>query len=317
MTDASETCLACGAGNPEPVLPYPLSEPRDALVFANRRIARCQRCGLHQITPVPSAAELTTYYREAYRSGERGRAADADRYPYDSPWFLSRGRAVRGFLESSGAWPPDGGAGAVLDIGAGFGHVLFALGEGLPEARLFATEPDPVCAPFLEHVGARVLTASPEGFPAERPDRPFDVIVMTHVLEHLVEPVRALAELSPLLAPGGRLVLEVPHCSPRFAEQWETAPHLSFFEEGSLTACVERAGGRVDRIVVCGPMYERRTWRDWIPPAVRRFLRSHVVPRRESGGPAADWKDPAVLPDPRFAEVGPDRLWLRAIVAFD
>jgi trans-aconitate methyltransferase len=43
----------------------------------------------------------------------------------------------------------------------------------------------------------------------EAPDR-FDVIVHCHTLEHLPEPVVALRHLRSLLAPAGRLAVEVP-----------------------------------------------------------------------------------------------------------
>ena len=38
----------------------------------------------------------------------------------------------------------------------------------------------------------------------------FDVVICTEVLEHVLEPIRAIAEISRVLAPGGRLYLSAP-----------------------------------------------------------------------------------------------------------
>ena len=38
----------------------------------------------------------------------------------------------------------------------------------------------------------------------------FDVVIVSHVLEHLLEPAKMLAEIFPLLKPGGKLLVLVP-----------------------------------------------------------------------------------------------------------
>jgi SAM-dependent methyltransferase len=44
----------------------------------------------------------------------------------------------------------------------------------------------------------------------------FDLIVASHVLEHLTDPFAAMAEFARLLRPGGRLEIKVPHFSRGF-----------------------------------------------------------------------------------------------------
>ena len=41
----------------------------------------------------------------------------------------------------------------------------------------------------------------------------FDVVLCTEVLEHLPDPIKALAELSRVLKKGGQLILTAPFCS--------------------------------------------------------------------------------------------------------
>lgn len=46
---------------------------------------------------------------------------------------------------------------------------------------------------------------------AELQDNSLDVVTMFHVLEHLVDPVGVLQEVRRVLAPEGRIIVEVPH----------------------------------------------------------------------------------------------------------
>ena len=54
----------------------------------------------------------------------------------------------------------------------------------------------------------------------------FDVIVMSHVLVHVEDCDAILADLRPLLAPGGRLILLVPHERLRGDVTWH---HLVYY----------------------------------------------------------------------------------------
>lgn len=53
-------------------------------------------------------------------------------------------------------------------------------------------------------------------FPYPFQDQAFDEIHASHVLEHLADPLLAMAEWHRLLRPGGRLFIKVPHFSRGF-----------------------------------------------------------------------------------------------------
>ncbi|MET0412527.1 MAG: class I SAM-dependent methyltransferase [Polyangiaceae bacterium] len=69
-------------------------------------------------------------------------------------------------------------------------------------------------------------------------DRAFDTVLLSDVLEHVQVPAALLAEISRVLAPGGKLILNVP-----FMYWLHELPHDYFrYTESSLRLLLERAG---------------------------------------------------------------------------
>jgi len=133
-----------------------------------------------------------------------------------------------------------------LDIGCNTGALLDVLRE-----LGYATEGierSPAGA-HAEAVGHRLHRVDIEG--AEELGARFDLITLTHVLEHLRRPVAALQWIGHHLAPGGLAVIEVPNFADVAREPWglayrplELGDHLSFFDRTTLSSALERAGLR-------------------------------------------------------------------------
>jgi 2-polyprenyl-3-methyl-5-hydroxy-6-metoxy-1,4-benzoquinol methylase len=102
-------------------------------------------------------------------------------------------------------------SGRLLDVGSGAG----SWGPRLREAgagELVALDP---AAPAIEQAGERydraVVGTIESAKLADLGGEPFDVIVAADVLEHLVDPWRALRTLRSWAAPGGILAVSVPN----------------------------------------------------------------------------------------------------------
>ena len=77
----------------------------------------------------------------------------------------------------------------------------------------------------------------------------FDAIVMSHVVEHLVEPVKILRDVLAKLSPGGLLYVAVPNIESLqfriFGKYWDAINpmvHMQYFNEKSLTRLLREAG---------------------------------------------------------------------------
>jgi len=64
------------------------------------------------------------------------------------------------------------------------------------------------------------------------PDDAYELVVVRHCLEHMRDVVQTVEELYRVTAPGGRLVIEVPHFS--WVEAFTHPGHLHFFSGGSM-----------------------------------------------------------------------------------
>ncbi len=76
----------------------------------------------------------------------------------------------------------------------------------------------------------------------------FDAVVMLHVIEHIPNPVKALAQLNKLVRPGGILVMETPRYDTvwfnflKGRERSVIPGHLYYFTRKSLTEMASKAG---------------------------------------------------------------------------
>ena len=207
-------------------------------------IGRCERCGLAFATAGASAADLgADYDARAARDREHEAAASAGGRARPG---VARKRArleLYDRLSHHRISAPHPGSRA-LDIGCNTGLLLDALRE--LGYRTEGIERSPAAADAIG-AGHRIHRADIEG--AEDLGVRFDLITMTHVLEHLRRPVAALDWIGRHLAPGGLAVVEVPNFDDLARERWglayrplELGDHLSFFDRTTLRSALERAG---------------------------------------------------------------------------
>jgi len=159
----------------------------------------CKGCGLLRNDPVPTEAELEAFYRRDYRQDYKGAAEPRLRQVWRNLNRLQAHFATfRDIYAGGGHW---------LDLGAGSGEFTF-LARTLG-ADVAAVEPNEAYAAYCRaKLDLDVRTARLEDCDF-RPGQ-FDLIRLSHVLEHMRDPVASLTVLRGWLAPGGILYIEVP-----------------------------------------------------------------------------------------------------------
>jgi 2-polyprenyl-3-methyl-5-hydroxy-6-metoxy-1,4-benzoquinol methylase len=141
--------------------------------------------------------------------------------------------------------PPLPEGGRLLDLGCGNGSFLLrARSAGW---QTLGVDLDSKAINAAEKLG---LDARLGGVETLDPDtEQFDVITMSHVIEHVHDPVEVLTACAALLRRGGLLWLETPNiCSAghsEFGRHWrglEPPRHLVIFSPEAMTQALEAAG---------------------------------------------------------------------------
>jgi len=160
----------------------------------------CSGCGLVFNKPIPNDIELARFYSEDYRKQYKGS-------------FRPRGRQIiRNFrrvkdhvLRFSDMFEA---AQTVLDVGAGSGEFVFTMGEMGKDAK--GIEPNKEYSAYCRS-DLMIDVQTQEILDAAFDAKSFDLINLSHVLEHLNNPVKYLELLSGWLEDDGVLYVEVPN----------------------------------------------------------------------------------------------------------
>ena len=170
----------------------------------DRRLKRlptvmCDHCGLIYTNPMPTEAELNTYYEKYSRFDYQLATTEPKQKHIVKRRREAEGRAVQ--LE--GLLAP--GA-RTLDFGAGSGEFVALILEKGFDAHGF--EPGETYATHaIARLGDRIRLTN---WQAADYAADFDLVTCFHVLEHLSTPMPALKRMAGWLKPGGRLYVEVP-----------------------------------------------------------------------------------------------------------
>jgi len=266
---------------------------------------RCHGCELLYLNPRPTIEEIGRFYPQQYfaspsvktrstlqqvathcaRTVNRWIREDFYGYPPRTtrgPWHVLRKMLlwpewIRRLLRGRHIVPWVG-EGRLLDVGCGPGanlHRLRAQGWDVYGVELS----EAAAARARSLVGDRVHCGTLDSVPFE--DESFDVVLMSHSLEHLYDPVQELGCVRRLLKPHGRLIIAVPNAgsleAKLFGQQWihwDPPRHLYHFTKTTLTKLVEQAGFRVLRLRTgIGQFFFmatlervcRRTWNRGVP----------------------------------------------------
>ena len=231
---------------------------------------RCSGCRSAYLDPRPNAATIGIAYSRYYTHAEPAGAPTRTRFQ-DLRFRLANGYRNRRYgatltpaLALGGhfarlfpplGWPldvayrfmprpPQPGVMRVLDIGCGDGHFLeLARGAGWQVAGV---EPDPVSRSLADKRGIEVRATVAEWLDESAS---FDFVSISHVIEHVHDPLDLLRNSRALLKSGGTLFIDTPNIDSVgheiFGRDWrglEPPRHLVLFNRRGLSDAVERSG---------------------------------------------------------------------------
>jgi len=146
----------------------------------------------------------------------------------------------------------------ILDIGCGDGVRLLELREILGEdAQLTGLDlafSDQAKKNFLK-ANVSLEQCNIETDNINVPDNSLDLVIMSQIIEHLVDPRKAIMKIIPKLAVGGRILIETPNVGgmdhtifkQRYWGGYHIPRHLQIFSHRSLGKLIQESGLSIDQ----------------------------------------------------------------------
>jgi len=238
-------------------------------------LKRCKNasCGTVWLDPIPVKEDIGKAYQSYYTHSDvdgvedntRGRrfirAVKAGYLAYAYGYNNGESRPLgllayfapfrRASLDFAVMYLPYLSGGRLLEVGCGSGKMLKGMADLGWQAE--GIDSDPVAVENSRRKGLKVGTESLDDL--HYPENCFDAITMSHVIEHVHDPVGLLKECRRILKPGGRLSLVTPNINSAghrmYGRSWfhlDPPRHLHIFTVGSLDALFQKAGFHTTKI---------------------------------------------------------------------
>jgi 2-polyprenyl-3-methyl-5-hydroxy-6-metoxy-1,4-benzoquinol methylase len=230
----------------------------------------CRRCGFVFQNPTLDDEELATLYQGEYRTYD-----PPDYYVKDQNRYAE---ILCNWLEK--ALPYDLPGRRVLDIGCGAGCFLAEFARrGWETIGIDGSVRWTAWGRERFGLDLRAGMFGAEGLPGER----FSLVIFSHVIEHLPDPLPTLQAIRRCVAPGGMLFVGAPNIllpptSRRLQDNFMAGPHVCLYSPRTIRHVLAKAGFRV------------AVQDNWLPRGLRVIASVSETPYRVEDYSFDDWE---------------------------
>jgi 2-polyprenyl-3-methyl-5-hydroxy-6-metoxy-1,4-benzoquinol methylase len=223
---------------------------KPALVCEGFSFVKCKYCGLVQRNPQPDKNEILARYSDTYGNDylsyelkneasflklQQLALKDADFYKLEKTLISTAGKLRAG-------------SPSILDIGCATGALIASLRDKGWRVTGVEISPSAVYAKNERKLDVRNIPLEENNFP----DNSFDVILASHLIEHLNEPKKFLEETYRILKNNGFLFFTTTDISGFqshiFGSRWRSAifDHLYLFSRYTLSKLLKAVGFKIE-----------------------------------------------------------------------
>lgn len=214
-------CPICGGTAARPFHKQPYGE------HATIHHHRCSACGLIYMNPVPTQEWYNRLYGDEFWEVKSAQTQQGEIWRNERQWFKGLARADK-FIDLLRREAPQHKAASVLEIGASFGLIGTSIAAAY-NGRAYGVEPNRGVREFASRVSGMQLAAETvDGLESWEPAAPVDLVILSHVLENIVDVDGALTKIRAKMRTGGLLLIETPNV------EWQ--PSMSIYHPHCFSA---------------------------------------------------------------------------------
>jgi SAM-dependent methyltransferase len=234
----SGNCITCDASLNQHVIS--IFDTRFG-ISGEYKIWRCTKCGLEQILPVPAPSQLKALYETYYNFGGE---SDTFYTRLRERFFTSPLYRLWIWLDGDISFHGCKGLGKLIDIGCNEGRGLEIYARNGFEVE--GQDLNETAAAAARRRGFIVHTRTLDAF---NPSAPYDIAVLSNVLEHVPEPRQMLLDIRRILSARGQLWISCPNNRSWLRKlfgpywiNWHAPFHISHFAPEALITLLNSAG---------------------------------------------------------------------------
>lgn len=230
-------CPLCSGNHAEVICNQRYCLEETSLLPPETAVVACSDCGFVFVRSDKSASDYHGYYSQQTKYASSVNASGSGEYELDKKRIAE---LVNTLTEGQATDM------SVLDIGAAKGGVLVEFQrKGYKE--LFGVDASEACVKSMLSYGIEACVGSLEDKQWTLDPRQFDLVILSHVFEHVFNVAAGLASARRRLAPGGAIYVEVPDASRYIVDGFPPyyffdPEHINHFDLDSLRLMAANEG---------------------------------------------------------------------------
>jgi len=240
MKKTKRSCPICSYGTGQILHTQTFKLPKGNPLPKVYDVVCCDKCGFVFADTVASQDVYNSYYKNLSKYEDKQVSTGSGANPFDED-------RLRVTAEDIGKVVKDKSS-SILDIGCASGGLLLELAK-LGFTDLTGSDPSSVCIQDIQNAG---IAVEKRGLFSSNEDggKKYDLVVLTHVLEHIRDLKTAVENISRLVKDGGIVYIEVPDAS-RYPEFYVVpyyyidSEHINHLDSDSLNNLFAQFGYRL------------------------------------------------------------------------
>ncbi|MEH2264241.1 class I SAM-dependent methyltransferase [Nostoc sp.] len=235
IKNIKRNCPICNSQNNKFLFRQKFSPLSEGSLLTGYDVIVCENCGFGFAENIPEQTEFDIYYQQMskYEYQDSG----GKESEFDLMRFQTYVKIIKPYLLSTQS--------SILDLGCATGRLLSLFKEsGYKNVK--GLDPSPVCSELAAKL-YKIVVQTGNLWDIEIPEKPFNCIILSGVLEHIRDLDRALSRLTNILSDDGIVFIDVPNAS-KFS-MYQDAPfqqfsmeHINFFSPFSLSNLMKNFG---------------------------------------------------------------------------